>query len=273
MGKRDRAADFMIHQDLIDHYRGYQGCEPKKADYLFLSKDANFPPKKKLARKLWECLCQYLQRNDVGEWERSLQGRGLKPRKKWCHHPSTLKIWHGHWSAAAFHRTVFQLLDETRVPGIYERCSFIELLCVPTVGNSSRDARTLQKLFWGKNTTLVQDRKFAHLQERQVAHRRNLESWIRECRGIAILARPVFDFLYDYSCDCDIFGDILKHEPDVRRAFSKGLRFESPQQVPGPSFLVAKWFPYYRGQEKGVKKQDIAELAKIIKKNEERRNA
>ena len=270
---------YHIHGPLKPSFRGYQGGRPGRARYIFVGKDANFPPAFNVAHAIWPFLTAYL----AGQQDWLFAGQQHADHQHHIHHPARLKVWPVGEHGWGYHNLVFaplfRCVADGGYPDIHRKCSFVELLCWPTSGNTG--GAGFQQLFAGHPVNPpvppALDGEFALAQGR---HRKNLTRWLMAPQ---IVFFP-FTAFQVFCADGHVARPIAGLGPEANGYFEEHPHpaedwwiFDSlgPHPQMTPRIIVTKCFPYFpggAGQPLHFMALAIQRICRIIVENEEHAN-
>lgn len=262
--------------ELRNNFQGYQGPHPLNSSVIFLGKDANFPhwganPHNELD---WERRSRVLSFLGNGDWRNEAEfrfsqlyeNRNAHPLR--AHHPFLLNCFPGNKGGAPYHGKMARLIDRVLEQNeafndnqIVTRCTFVELVSYPTVGNNG-DA--LADLFNGNTPNGWEECE--HFEGVQENHRNNLRTWLIDERGnggcTVFIPRSVFEFLCRNNWETlnnnhlNQMNEYFLHNPNTST-------YEAVV-VNGNNLIVTRGFPYFRNWNAVNINTTINEVASIF---------
>ena len=244
--------------ELRNNFQGYQGPHPLDSSVIFLGKDANFPhweanPNNELDR---ERRCRVLSFLGNGNWRNQAEfrisqlyaDRNLYPLR--AHHPFLLNCFPGNKGGAPYHGKMARLIDSVLEQNealnnnqTVTRCTFVELVSYPTVGNNGH---ALAQLFNGNIPNGWENCE--HFGCVQTNHRKNLKTWLfnqisnRVCT--VFIPRSVFKFI------CINNWEILNnnHLNQMNKYFLDNPKISTYRVADERvnNWIVTRGFPYFR---------------------------
>jgi hypothetical protein len=261
-----RNMPYDLHVPLMPHFQGFQGTDPEHARYLFLGKDANFREEfhdGEHEHPIWPYLTAYLAGEadwlHAGPVPQILHGVPMNR----VHHPALLQLWPGQ---LPYHRRTFRRLFE-RIEhlggedGLHRHCSFVELLCWPTVGNTGEIGDRFPQLVQGIIPEEVPDGNLEHFRHHggefpcaQWHHRENLQQWFGKGQRLIVAPKSVFEIVCEDHAEpglppaiADLQDEVDEYWAHHPFPFANWWLYDTGARGGQPRVVVTRGFPHFQG--------------------------